>query len=180
MCTSRRAGHFKSTVMFPFPANGKAHVHAGKAGSPCGGNSFPFPANGKAHVHMSLENGSFLSVTEFPFPANGKAHVHDNSVTIVRYYTRFPFPANGKAHVHSSSRSVKQFSGDFSFPFPANGKAHVHFFEYGFQEKEGEDVSIPCKRESTCALCRRETRGTAVGKSFHSLQTGKHMCTNSF
>ena len=36
-------------------------------------------------------------------------------------------------------------------------------------------VSIPCKRESTCAHYQKVM---LIGRqSFHSLQTGKHMCT---
>ena len=41
----------------------------------------------------------------------------------------------------------------------------------------GARVSIPCKRESTCAHGRRNKRSKSWTGRFHSLQTGKHMCT---
>ena len=38
-------------------------------------------------------------------------------------------------------------------------------------------VSIPCKRESTCALTHSRKQSPPASRCFHSLQTGKHMCT---
>ena len=61
----------------------------------------------------------------------------------------FQFPSNGKAHVHEL---VEKGNGpkDFSFQFPSNGKAHVHNPRRG-EENGIQKVSIPFKRESTCA-----------------------------
>ena len=86
-----------------------------------------------------------------------------------------------------------------AFQFPSNGKAHVHEVEEAAEEEE-EEVSIPFKRESTCARKLRRTpcfaacvsipfkrestcarrqmkRPPSQVSCFNSLQTGKHMCT---
>ena len=63
------------------------------------------------------------------------------------------------------------------FQFPSNGKAHVHGIIGGHKDDEVETVSIPFKRESTCAHGSVLSDISAVAKSFNSLQTGKHMCT---
>ena len=67
----------------------------------------------------------------------------------------------------------------FKFPFPSNGKAHVHS-EDRIPMGTTSFVSIPFKRESTCAHTCRRKKIPGSEKSFHSLQTGKHMCTEIF
>ena len=102
----------------------------------------------------------------------------------------FQFPSNGKAHVHRTPGLAKRyFKGVFQFP--SNGKAHVHLDHASRYCMFA--LSIPFKRESTCA--RRKDfkfqfpsngkahvhsiidRNISAAASFNSLQTGKHMCT---
>ena len=65
-----------------------------------------------------------------------------------------------------------------TFQFPSNGKAHVHRDMDGYDVVIGDVlVSIPFKRESTCALKHIDLEATFV-YGFNSLQTGKHMCTD--
>ena len=63
------------------------------------------------------------------------------------------------------------------FQFPSNGKAHVHKKQRISKQKPWQ-VSIPFKRESTCALYRGNNLYVQPC-SFNSLQTGKHMCTEN-
>ena len=69
-------------------------------------------------------------------------------------------------------------NGILLFQFPSNGKAHVHSIN-SHVDFADDLVSIPFKRESTCALLPDCPEVEVQEKGFNSLQTGKHMCTLS-
>ena len=86
---------------------------------------FPFPANGKAHVHYSQTPIPPHHDEKFPFPANGKAHVH-NYIVISCFYHRHRVSIPCKRESTCAQRITRLLPGRRKFPFPANGKAHVH------------------------------------------------------
>ncbi len=76
----------------------------------------------------------------------------------------FQFPSNGKAHVHGRFRGCV-FPLQEVFQFPSNGKAHVHEKATVAGLKSYlREVSIPFKRESTCA---------PIGFRFHGFRSSQ-------
>ena len=114
--------------------------------------SFQFPSNGKAHVHFCGRPNHGRHSKGFQFPSNGKAHVHSeaNRMIFERTVYLFQFPSNGKAHVHG----VFSYSPEYAFrlvsiPFKRESTCALFIFFASGRDREG--VSIPFKRESTCA-----------------------------
>ena len=87
----------------------------------------------------------------------------------------FQFPSNGKAHVHAPTSRVEAEEEEVvvSIPFKRESTCAQGI---GMLFLFGMLVSIPFKRESTCAQSSSAMAETLY-LSFNSLQTGKHMCT---
>ena len=162
---------------------------------------FPFPSNGKAHVHSgiffallilvfcfhSLQTGKHMCTKEKPVETPGEEGFHSlqtgkhmcTKVMKTQFSSSlilFPFPSNGKAHVHAKSIYTELLEdGRVSIPFKRESTcAQIMKNLVGMILMV---VSIPFKRESTCALCLLGAETFSVENGFHSLQTGKHMCT---
>ncbi len=188
--------------MFQFPSNGKAHVHAPVWTRKLNRSFlFQFPSNGKAHVHQLTKLMGSLYPEEFQFPSNGKAHVHEDLCPSPKLISAcFNSLQTGK-HMCTASDPMVGERASRCFNSLQTGK-HMctKTLKKGLEAKE---VSIPFKRESTCARNYKlhnaygfkevKFQFPSNGKAhvhtlraygvyrqvycFNSLQTGKHMCT---
>ena len=72
-------------------------------------------------------------------------------------------------------------AGAEMFQFPSNGKAYMHDIRKSKWDHDSVWVSIPFKRESIYARrsYQRNSRHLYT-LCFNSLQTGKHICTDSY
>ena len=151
MCTGMGMLKRFTFERFPFPSNGKAHVHRPHPQAWHTTIWFPFPSNGKAHVHAYGRVGIIHTDCFHSLQTGKHMCTGSRARNLVLANCLFPFPSNGKAHVHKTKWEFSGVAKGQKFPFPSNGKAHVHYTPTADEDEEQD--------------------------GFHSLQTGKHMCT---
>ena len=108
---------------------------------------FPFPSNGKAYPKSKFRDWQFGNRVSIPFKRESISKVMISISIHEAEHIMFPFPSNGKAY----PKEMEEFcclSRIDTFPFPSNGKAYP---------------------KVSTILHYTHTR------SFHSLQTGKHI-----
>ena len=159
--------------------------------------TFPFPSNGIAQGHeVARVEDSSLVVEEFPFPSNGKAQGHyGKRIERRRYPICFHSLQTGK-HMCTDSKLTKIKHGicfhslqtgkhmctepsRHCLPRPEYRKVSIPFKREStcapkkclWRLSTGSGVSIPFKRDSTCAP-RRHGPSSSRRLRFHSLQTG--------
>ena len=169
--------HPNRSVSIPFKRESTCALTAVEWARQAWAIQFPFPSNGKAHVHATDQLDRCRPQVLFPFPSNGKAHVHKHRSDHHEHLNLFPFPSNGKAHVHTGS-VVEYEDGVSGVSIPFKRESTCAQTPTMLTQSRGVHiVSIPFKRESTCAQIPSNFFFNDFFIRFHSLQTGKHMCT---
>ena len=152
---------------------------------------FQFPSNGKAHSDRSnsiKESKKHDPRRKFQFPSNGKAHSDEDPYVALLvpesdFFVSIPLQTGRHIQTVSSGGRGKRPTPSHMFQFPSNGKAHSDRREIAprwfaiLTDKESFNSLQTGRHIQTESEPLK--RGREYKKCFNSLQTGRHIQTQT-